>query len=258
MGVFGHRHEAGGPPVQTVDRVEGGGEALVPVVGQEEIGQGVPVVPLAGVDGDAPPPCPESPDPGPHRRWSAGRERGQSAHCRQHPPTSTARDLALPGHRVGKGGGPIQQDAPRQRLGPRTPAAESPSSRRRRVDTGFPAWSAPMGKVSQRMDEPPLFLWYFSEICGTLGPTNTVPRGRPPPRRSFGSFSARFWAGRRGGRSLSRPVVQPRRRHRQCPHRPGLSAPDFNPQRAAELQIPFDKAARAHPYPERSPEPGSA
>ena len=54
MGVLGHRHQPRGPPVQAVHRVEGGNEPLVPVVGHQEIGQGVPVVPLAGVDGDAP------------------------------------------------------------------------------------------------------------------------------------------------------------------------------------------------------------
>lgn len=79
-------------------------------------------------------------------------------------------------------------------------------------------------------------------------PKRRPPGGRPQKDPLVSSLRA-FGRGGGGGRSLSRPVVQPRRRHRQCPHRPGLSAPDFNPQRAAELQIPFDKAARAYPYP---------
>ena len=53
VGVLGHRHEARGPPVQTVDRVEGGHKPLGSVVGHQEVGQGVPIMPLAGVDGHA-------------------------------------------------------------------------------------------------------------------------------------------------------------------------------------------------------------
>ena len=54
MGVLGHRHETGGSPVQPVHRVKGCNKAVFFIILHEEIGQGVPVVALAGVDGNPP------------------------------------------------------------------------------------------------------------------------------------------------------------------------------------------------------------
>ena len=54
IGVLGHRHEAGGPPVQAVHRMKPRRKPLGLVVVEDEICQGVPVVALAGMDRDAP------------------------------------------------------------------------------------------------------------------------------------------------------------------------------------------------------------
>ena len=54
VGVLGHRHETGGSPVQPVHRMKSCSKAVFFIILHEEIGQGVPVVALAGVDGNPP------------------------------------------------------------------------------------------------------------------------------------------------------------------------------------------------------------
>ena len=114
-------------------------------MGQEEIGQSVPVVPLAGVDGDAPRLVQNHQilvliDDG-QRAGNGGNLLAAGSiphiHCK---------DLALPGHRVGKDGGPIHQDAPRQRLGPAHPSGGEPQLPPEEGGHGFSRLVCPDGQ----------------------------------------------------------------------------------------------------------------
>ena len=54
VGVLSHRHEAGGSPVQPVHRMKSCSKAGFLIIVHEEVCQGVPVVALAGMDGNSP------------------------------------------------------------------------------------------------------------------------------------------------------------------------------------------------------------
>ena len=117
VGVLGHRHEAGGSPVQPVHRMEGRHQPLVPVVGQQKVGQRVPMVPLAGVDGDAPLLLH-------HHQVLVLIADGQGTGNRRNlfaprqVPHRHREKLSRPSCLVGKHRLPVQQNAVRQGLGP--------------------------------------------------------------------------------------------------------------------------------------------